>query len=192
MTTTVIAPGRLGNPCLEMRDDPRADPRMIAALAPFGLDGAGAPAPVAATGPRADRLEFALAGEAGFEAVFAALVDGLPEVDVERTTETIEGGDGNPVTLHISRPRGASGPLPGVLHLHGGGMVILQAAGPMYCRIRDELAGHRAGRRGRRVPQRGRGAGRPPVPGGPRRLRQRPGVDARARRCGPSATARCT
>jgi len=78
MTTTVIAPGRLGNPGLEMRGDPRADPRMIAALAPFGLDGAGAPAPVAATGPRADRLEFALAGEAGFEAVFAALVDGLP------------------------------------------------------------------------------------------------------------------
>ena len=140
MTTTVIAPGRLGNPGLEMRGDPRADPRMIAALAPFGLDGAGPPAPVAATGPRADRLEFALAGEAGFEAVFAALVDGLPEVDVERTTETIEGGDGNPVTLHISRPRGVSGPLPGVLHLHGGGMVILQAAGPMYCRIRDELA----------------------------------------------------
>ena len=95
MTTTVIAPGRLGNPGLEMRGDPRADPRMIAALAPFGLDGAGAPAPVAATGPRADRLEFALAGEAGFEAVFAALVDGLPEVDVERATETIEGGDGN-------------------------------------------------------------------------------------------------
>jgi len=140
MTTTVIAPGRLGNPGLEMRGDPRADPRMIAALAPFGLDGAGAPAPVAATGPRADRLEFALAGEAGFEAVFAALVDGLPEVDVERTTETIEGGDGNPVTLHISRPREASGPLPGVLHLHGRGMVILQAAGPMYCRIRDEPA----------------------------------------------------
>jgi len=93
-----------------------------------------------ATGPRADRLEFALAGEAGFEAVFAALVDGLPEVDVERATETIEGGDGNPVTLHISRPREASGPLPGVLHLHGRGMVILQAAGPMYCRIRDEPA----------------------------------------------------
>jgi acetyl esterase len=72
--------------------------------------------------------------------VFAALVAGLPEADVERRTETIEGGDGNPVTLHISRPHGATGPLPGVLHLHGGGMVILQAEGPMYCRIRDELA----------------------------------------------------
>ena len=42
--------------------------------------------------------------------MFAALVDGLPEVDVERATETIEGGDGNPVTLHIRRPREASGP----------------------------------------------------------------------------------
>ena len=140
-TTSIHAPGRLGNPALEMRSDPRADPRMLAALAPFGLDGAGAPPPVDATAPRAARLEFAVAGEAGFEAVFAALVDGLPEVDVERSTETIDGGDGNPVALHISRPRGASGPLPGVLHLHGGGMVILRAEGPMYCRIRDELAG---------------------------------------------------
>jgi acetyl esterase len=139
-TTSAFAPGRLGNPALEMRSDPRSDPRMVAALAPFGLDGAGAPPPVGATSPRADRLEFAMAGEAGFEAVFAALVAGLPEAEVERRTETIEGGDGNPVTLHISRPRGATGPLPGVLHLHGGGMVILQAEGPMYCRIRDELA----------------------------------------------------
>ena len=125
---------------LEMRTDPRSDPRMLAALAPFGLDGAGAPPPVGATSPRADRLEFAVAGEAGFEAVFAALVDGLPEVDVERSTETIEGGDGNPVTLHISRPRGVSGPLPGVLHLHGGGMVILRAGSEFYGRFRDELA----------------------------------------------------
>ena len=95
-TTSVHAPGRLGNPTLEMRSDPRSDPRMLAALAPFGLDGAGAPPPVDATTPRADRLEFAVAGEAGFEAVFAALVADLPEVDVERSTETIEGGDGNP------------------------------------------------------------------------------------------------
>ena len=50
------------------------------------------------------------------------------------------GGDGNPITLHISRLHGATGPLPGVLHLHGGGMVILRAEGPMYCRIRDEPA----------------------------------------------------
>ena len=43
ITAGLKLPGRLGNPGLEMRGDPRADPRMIAALAPFGLDGAGPP-----------------------------------------------------------------------------------------------------------------------------------------------------
>ena len=125
---------------LEMRTDPRSDPRMLAALAPFGLDAPAEPPPIDRHAPRAARLELTAAGEAGFEAVFAALIDGLPAIDVERRTETIVGGDGNPVTLHISRPHGATGPLPGVLHLHGGGMVILQAGSGFYGRFRDELA----------------------------------------------------
>ena len=33
-----------------------------------------------------------------------------------------------------------SGPLPGVLQIHGGGMVILRSAGPAYARLREELA----------------------------------------------------
>jgi len=32
-------PGRLGDPSRALKDDPRADPRLVAALAPFGLDG---------------------------------------------------------------------------------------------------------------------------------------------------------
>jgi acetyl esterase/lipase len=44
------------------------------------------------------------------------------------------------VTLYLHRPAGAAGPLPGVLHLHGGGMVMLEAAGATYGRWRDELA----------------------------------------------------
>ena len=52
----------------------------------------------------------------------------------------IGGIDGNDITLYIHRPTGANGALPGLLHLHGGGMVILEAAGPSYVRWRDELA----------------------------------------------------
>jgi hypothetical protein len=68
---------------LEMRTDPRSDPRMLAALAPFGPDAPAAPPPIDGHAPRAAHLELAAAGEAGFEAVFAALIDGLLEVDVE-------------------------------------------------------------------------------------------------------------
>ena len=35
---TPILPGRLGRADLQLKDDPRADPRMVAAMAPIGLD----------------------------------------------------------------------------------------------------------------------------------------------------------
>jgi acetyl esterase len=134
-------PGRLGDPGMELRTDPRSDPRMVAALAPFQLDGAAAPPPVDPTSPREAQLTYAEQSEAGFEAVFAALLQVVPPLEgVERTTETIPGGADNEIPLYISRPAGTTGPLPGVLHIHGGGMVILSAAGPAYVRMRDEIA----------------------------------------------------
>ena len=50
MTTTsempTPAPGRLGDPTMDLASDPRSDPRMVAAFAPFGLDKAAPPPPV--------------------------------------------------------------------------------------------------------------------------------------------------
>jgi acetyl esterase/lipase len=86
-------------------------------------------------------LEFAAEAEPGFEGLFAALFQDLPPIiGVERSSEVIEGVDGNDITLHIHRPEGVDGLVPGVLHTHGGGMVMLSAAGPLYSRWRDELA----------------------------------------------------
>jgi acetyl esterase/lipase len=48
--------------------------------------------------------------------------------------------DGNNINLYIHKSLNASGPVPCVFHLHGGGMVVLTAAGPTYVRWRDELA----------------------------------------------------
>jgi acetyl esterase len=147
MTTTspqtedTARPGRLGDPGRTLRTDPRTDPRTAEALAPFGLDGFPAPAPLRPDSPRADQLAYVAEAEVGYEALFAALMDGLPAVPgLEHHTETITGPDGDELRLYVSRPVGATGSLPGVLHLHGGGMVALQAAGPAYVRIRDELA----------------------------------------------------
>ena len=96
--------------------------------------------------------------------------------------EVIRGVDGNDITLFIHRPAAADGPLPGVLHLHGGGMVLLEAAGPAYARLRDELRGVGPRRRRRRVPQRRRQARAVPLPGRPERLRFSAGVDRRPTR----------
>ena len=114
---------------------------MIAAMAPLGLDEPPAPAPVGGDSPIEDLLEYVAAAEEGFEALYGATSAGLPDVaGVERSVEVIRGLDGNDVTLYVHRPAGGPGVRPGVLHLHGGGMVMLEAAGAAYGRWRDELA----------------------------------------------------
>lgn len=134
-------PGRLGTPNMLLKDDPRADPRMIAAMLPFGLEEAPEPTPVDVDSSIDEILEYAALAETQFEQLFAALaVDLPPVVGVASSVEVIRGVDGNDITLFVHRPDTADGPLPGVLHIHGGGMVLLEAAGAAYDRWRSELA----------------------------------------------------
>ena len=126
-----ILPGRLGSPDMVLRDDPRADPRLVAAMAAVGLDGEQPAAGVDADASLEALLAYCDVAEPGFEALFRALAIDLPPVEaVTASVEVIRGIDGNDVTLFIHRPTAVTGPLPGVLHLHGGGMVIMEAAGP--------------------------------------------------------------
>lgn len=114
---------------------------MVAALAPYGVDQRAAPAPVTPQDTLEARLAYLAEAEAGFEALFAGLVAGLPAVPgVSHATETIKGPDGDDLLLYIHRPAGVDGPVPGVLHIHGGGMTLLSGSGPAYVRWRDELA----------------------------------------------------
>lgn len=133
-------PGRLGTPDLELKDDPRADPRMVAAMAPFELDRFPPPVPVEESTPLEVRHEVATESEAGFGALFDVFFQGLDELPVERHTEIITGVDGNEIPLYIHRPTGQDGPLPCVVHTHGGGMTIAAAADPNYVYWRDRLA----------------------------------------------------
>jgi acetyl esterase len=126
---------------MTLRNDPRADPRMVAAMEPFGLADLPAPVPVNADSSIDELLDFVSAAEEGYEGLFAALDAGMPPVTgVDRAVEVIDGLDGNDVTLYVHRPSGGGDRVPGLLHLHGGGMVLLEAAGPAYVRWRDELA----------------------------------------------------
>lgn len=138
---SVHRPGRLGDPDLTFRDDPRADPRIVAALAAFGLDVHPDTPPVSPASSREELLGFIAAAEQGFQAVFAALTAGLAPVDgVVSETRTIAAPGGHEITLFVHRPAEQDGPLPGVLHCHGGGMTILRAADPTYVRVRESLA----------------------------------------------------
>jgi acetyl esterase len=134
-------PGRLGNPDLTLADDPRADPRMVAVMLPVGLAERTPVQPVTVDTPLESLHEFNTMAEAGFDAVFSMFSADLPAVaGVERSIEVITGVDGNDITLYIHRPQHAEGSLPGLLHLHGGGMTILEASGSSYQRWRDHLA----------------------------------------------------
>lgn len=102
---------------------------MIAAFAPFGLDVTAPVLRVDRHSPIEDVRAVAAAAEEGFDRDFAALLDGVPKPEgIERHTETVTGVDGNDITLYVDRPVGVQGPLPGLLHLHGGGMAISRAA----------------------------------------------------------------
>ena len=138
---SVQLPGRLGDPAMELRSDPRADPRMVELLAPFGLDAEAATLPVHRSSPVEELLAVAAASEQAFDGVFGALLADMPAPSgVETLTLTIEGVDGNDITLYVDRPIGAPGPLPGLLHLHGGGMAIMRAADPAMSGWRANLA----------------------------------------------------
>jgi len=137
-------PGRLGDPNCTVADDPRADPRLLAALAAFGLDGDQPPPPVSPSSAPAELLAFVRGAEEGFSAVFAALLSDLePVAGVKREVTTISGYGEHAITLHLHRPEEGDAnerTLPCVVHLHGGGGVILSAAEACYERWRDELA----------------------------------------------------
>jgi acetyl esterase len=141
MINELSLPGRLGDPNRTLKTDPRIDPRLVAALAPFGMDGPPPPAPVGVDSPLKAKLEHLAATEAAMQSIFAGFVADLPPIaNIERRTETIRGQDNNEITLCIHQPQNAAGPLPCVYHTHGGGMVMLTAADAVYRRWRDELA----------------------------------------------------
>ena len=133
--------GRLADPAMSLATDPRADPRMVAALAAYGLDGLSEPLELASDTPLEEILAICLASEEGFMGLFEVIGSSHPPVPgVTRETVTIDGPAGDPLKFFIHRPESATGPLPAMVHIHGGGMAILHAASPLYHHMRDLLA----------------------------------------------------
>ena len=132
--------GRLANPDCSLGTDPRSDPRMIKALAPFGMDALVPELPVTVDSPVRHRLAFIAMAEEMSGAVFESFAQSMPIAEgVTTTTVTVPGGDGQDLTLYVSRPDTAVA-LPCIVHLHGGGMAMLSAADTPVMRGRENLA----------------------------------------------------
>src|SRR5689334_15502884 len=137
-----MSQGRLADPDCSLATDPRSDPRMVKVLAQFGMDNLSPALPVTAASPIEERHAFTAVQEEAMSQIFETLANDFEAVDgVTTATTTIRGVDGNDITLFVSRPTEADGPLPCVVHLHGGGMAIGSATDAGYRLIRQYLAG---------------------------------------------------
>ena len=118
-------PGRLGDPTLTLITDPRLDPRLAAALG--GTEAvAGKQAPVGPDSPYEEILGYIGAAESELDGFYAEMFGSLPPVDgVIQRSDVIKGIDGNEIRLFIHEPAERSQPLPGILHTHGGAMVMV-------------------------------------------------------------------
>jgi len=114
---------------------------MISAMAAIGMDVAPPPSPVTAANTIEELLAYCVEAEVGFDALGDVVVAKTPPVTgVTSYTEVIEGVDGNDISLYVHRPDAVDGPIPCVVHTHGGGMVILKASNSNYVHWRDDLA----------------------------------------------------
>lgn len=135
--------GRLEDPDVELRTDPRLHPGLLADLAALGLDGRAAPPPFDRSAGLEAIAEFLGGAHAGFTQVYEAVPSAWPDeqpASVDYRSETITGPGGNEIKLHIHRPADTAGVLPCVVHIHGGGMTILDTDHPVFRRWNTDLA----------------------------------------------------
>ncbi len=119
---------------MNLSTDPRADHRMVEVMARFEMHVPPPPWPLDATSPMEAIHEVLNATEEGYGAVWEALFGSLPPVEgVSSRTEIIKGVDGNDISLYIHEPAERAGPLPAVVHTHGGGMVLGPLQTPATC-----------------------------------------------------------
>ena len=126
-------PGRLGDPRMELRSEPRLNVRVKEVMAAIGAD-RNQPSPFMQTLSANSSMD-EIAGAIGqSEAAAIALYENIPislpedevEIETERVDEVIKGGDGQDMKVYIYRPalRGSEA-LPCVVYSHGGAMTII-------------------------------------------------------------------
>mmetsp|Transcript_4776 Transcript_4776/g.7662 ORF Transcript_4776/g.7662 Transcript_4776/m.7662 type:complete len:371 (-) Transcript_4776:114-1226(-) len=128
---------------IALKNDPRADPRLVAAFAAMGIDGL-APDNSRPTGYNHDqKLAWISAVEGSGPIGGADLPVKHPDVDVsEVTVQSLF--DENPVQLLIHRPKSnkedSAQLLPCIIYMHGGAMCMFSQKDAVYVNFRNDLA----------------------------------------------------
>lgn len=134
-------PGRLGNKDLTVNNDKRINQDLLKAMISVGLDGVP-PAPTVTYDSTSEEIqEYNNGLEPLYRGVFSNIYSAVElPAGLVNETKTIKGDDGNEIKLYITKPENANKDMPGILHLHGGGMAIMTAADPNYVYWRHKLA----------------------------------------------------
>ncbi|KAK1056357.1 hypothetical protein LTR74_014965 [Friedmanniomyces endolithicus] len=122
-----VPPGRLGQPSMELHQDPRLDPRLLAVLSANGADRMSTPLALTTLSASStlDEVRTALShSEKLFEDMYEQLPNALPkdrlELQVESQVIRIVGSDTNLIALHLYRPVVKGSALPCIVYCHGG------------------------------------------------------------------------
>ena len=92
-------PGRLGDPEMSLKNDPRAIPAVTKVMSEFGLDGLAPEPPISIDATQQEKVDYMSSLEPLYEEIFKSWYSDLPEVDgIERFTRVIDGIDGNKIT----------------------------------------------------------------------------------------------
>ena len=133
-----LQPGRLGDLAMNLGTDARTDPRVRQAMLMYSK-GDNAPQPsLLKIGPEPSLDEIGrwigeneAASSASFEALAKAAPQSAAEEALNREDITLKGGDGQDMLIHVFRPPKQTGPLPAVLYIHGGAMVMFPTISPL-------------------------------------------------------------
>ena len=146
-TSSYQAPGRLGDPSMELYQDPRTNPQLLQTLAAMGADRKTPQPSLEYLSGNSSIDEIAKAMEEAHNS-FMALSENLPidipddssEPEVERQDHKIKGGDGQDMMVYTFRTKGVTGTLPCVAYIHGGGMTIIDTLIPIIVRWCKSIA----------------------------------------------------
>jgi acetyl esterase/lipase len=132
--------GKLKDPQMEFYTDRRADRRLAQAMQLASTMQGDTPDPPA-DATLEELLEYCAQAEATFDQLAPIQEAAMPAYpEIESRTEMITGVDGNDIALYIHLPKTGTPPGPCVVHTHGGGMVLMAAADPLFRRWRNDVA----------------------------------------------------
>jgi len=139
-----VLPGKLGTPGMLLLSEPRMDKAILEhykkdlLFGRWGVVGKSLPSPVGEESSLRMRHMWVKFLERVYTTPVGKVV--MPDAStVDQFTEVIPGADGNAITLFIAKPKSSQG-VPGILHMHGGGMCILSANDPVCRAWRIHLA----------------------------------------------------